>query len=79
MSRALKGEDIANDLLRFLTTPRGGPIEEEVFVSLADRGYGTRSSTVAVMSHDEIVMTERSHPSGEVVTLRIDQTSKITT
>lgn len=35
MSRALEGE-VINDLLHFLTTPRGGPIEEEVFVSLPE-------------------------------------------
>jgi uncharacterized protein with NRDE domain len=79
MSHALEEDDIIDDLLRFLTTPRGGPIEEEVFVALPERGYGTRSSTVVVMSHDEIVMTETSHPSAEVVTLRIDHKSKIAT
>jgi uncharacterized protein with NRDE domain len=57
--------DVVDDLMRFLTTPRGGPIEEEVFVSLPDRGYGTRSSTVVVMSEDEIEIREMSHPSGE--------------
>jgi uncharacterized protein with NRDE domain len=67
MSRALEGNDIVEDLLHFLTTPRGGPIEEEVFVALPDRGYGTRSSTVIVISPDDIVMKEMSHPSGEVV------------
>jgi uncharacterized protein with NRDE domain len=66
MSCALEG-DVVNDLLHFLITPRGGPIEEEVFVSLPDRGYGTRSSTVIVMTPHEIVMKEMSHPSGEVV------------
>ena len=70
MSRALEG-DVINDLLHFLTTPRGGPIEEEVFVALPERGYGTRSSTVVVMSHDEIVMMERSHPSEDVVSLTL--------
>jgi uncharacterized protein with NRDE domain len=60
MSRALEG-DLVDDLLHFLTTPRGGPIEEEVFVALPDRGYGTRSSTVVAMSCDEIVMKEMSH------------------
>jgi uncharacterized protein with NRDE domain len=69
MSRALEGEDIANDLLRFLTTSRGGPIEEEVFVALPDRGYGTRSSTVVVMTHGDVAIHELSHPSGEVATL----------
>jgi uncharacterized protein with NRDE domain len=68
MTRALEG-DLADDLMRFLTTARGGPIEEEVFVSLPDRGYGTRSSTVVVMTEEEIEMREMTHPSGEVVTL----------
>jgi uncharacterized protein with NRDE domain len=68
MARALEG-DLVNDLMRFLTTHRGGPIEEEVFVSLPDRGYGTRSSTVVVMTEGEIVMREMSHPSGEVVSV----------
>jgi len=67
MSRALKGDDVVNDLLRFLTTPRGGPIEEEVFVALPDRDYGTRSSTVVAMKNDAIVMKEISHPSGDVI------------
>jgi len=70
MSRALEG-DVVDDLLRFLTTPRGGPIEEEVFVSLPHRGYGTRSSTVVVITDKEIVMKEISHPSGELVSLTL--------
>lgn len=69
MARALEG-DLVDDLMRFLTTPRGGPIEEEVFVSLPHRGYGTRSSTVVVMKEEEIVIKEMSHPSGEVVVMR---------
>jgi len=67
MSRALEGDDVVDDLLRFLTTPRGGPIEEEVFVALPDRGYGTRSSTVIAMTNNSIVMKEISHPSGDVI------------
>jgi len=67
MSHALKGDDVVNDLLHFLTTPRGGPIEEEVFVALPDRGYGTRSSTVVAMTNDAIVIKEISHPSGDVI------------
>jgi len=62
---------LVDDLMRFLTTRRGGPIEEEVFVSLPNRGYGTRSSTVVVITEDEIAMREMSHPSGEVVSLRL--------
>jgi uncharacterized protein with NRDE domain len=57
--------------MRFLITPRGGPIEQEVFVSLPDRGYGTRSSTVIVMSEDEIAIREMSHPSGKVIALKL--------
>lgn len=69
MSQALLRQPI-DHLMRFLTTPRGGPIEEEVFVSLPERGYGTRSSTVVVITADEIVMTEISHPCGEMVSIR---------
>ena len=65
MSHALEGDNVDDDLLRFLTTPRGGPIEEEVFVTLPDRGYGTRSSTVVVMTNGGIVIKEISHPAGE--------------
>jgi len=68
MSRALEG-DVVDDLLHFLATPRGGPIEEEVFVSLPEHGYGTRSSTVVVMTMFEMLIREMSHPSGEVVSL----------
>ncbi len=62
---------LVDDLMRFLTTPRGGPIEQEVFVSLPDRGYGTRSSTVIVMTEDEIAIREMSHPGGAVVALNL--------
>lgn len=68
MTQALEAP-LIDDLMRFLTTPRGGPIEEEVFVALPERGYGTRSSTVVVMTDEEIVMREMSHPSGEVVAM----------
>lgn len=70
MARALEG-DVANELLHFLTTPRGGPVEEEVFVSLPEHGYGTRSSTVVVMTMSETVIREVSHPSGEMVSLTL--------
>lgn len=62
---------LVDELMRFLTTPRGGPIEQEVFVSLPDRGYGTRSSTVIVMTEDEIAIREMSHPGGAVVALNL--------
>jgi uncharacterized protein with NRDE domain len=68
MALALEG-DVVDDLLRFLTTPRGGPIEEEIFVALPDRGYGTRSSTVVVMTNDEIVVKEIRHPAGEIAAM----------
>jgi len=74
MAKALDGQ-IADDLMRFLTTPRGGPIEEEVFVSLPEHGYGTRSSTVVVMTGDEIVLREMSHPSREVIILKTSDPS----
>jgi uncharacterized protein with NRDE domain len=62
---------LVDELMRFLITPRGGPIEQEVFVSLPDRGYGTRSSTVIVMTDEEIAIREMSHPSGGVVALNL--------
>lgn len=68
MTVALRGQ-VVDELMHFLTTPRGGAIEEEVFVSLPERGYGTRSSTVVVMTEGEIVMKEMTHPSGEEATL----------
>jgi uncharacterized protein with NRDE domain len=69
MARSLDGR-LIDDLMRFLTTPRGGPIEEEVFVSFPEHGYGTRSSTVVVIGDDEIVMNEVSHPSGQAVVVK---------
>jgi uncharacterized protein with NRDE domain len=39
-------EALANDLLQFLSTSRGAPIDSEVFVTSS--AYGTRSSTVIV-------------------------------
>ncbi|HEX9406685.1 MAG TPA: NRDE family protein, partial [Thermoanaerobaculia bacterium] len=39
-----RAEDLADDLLGFLSTRRGGPIEREIFVT--SPSYGTRSSTV---------------------------------
>jgi uncharacterized protein with NRDE domain len=52
MEHALASDDIEEELMRFLTTPRGGPIENEVFVSIPEMGYGTRSSTVVVAKPD---------------------------
>ncbi|HSY48625.1 MAG TPA: NRDE family protein [Thermoanaerobaculia bacterium] len=69
MAKALEGR-LEDDLMRFLTTPRGGPIENEIFVSLPEHGYGTRSSTVVVMTGEKIVIREMSHPSREMVLLQ---------
>ena len=61
MARALGSDDIEAELMQFLTTPRGGPIENEVFVSVPERGYGTRSSTVVIASADGAIdFIERS-------------------
>lgn len=46
IERSETADELANDLLQFLGTPRGGPIEREVFVT--SPSYGTRSSTVIV-------------------------------
>ena len=48
MAEALASDAIEERLFAFLTTRRGGPVEEEVFVSVPELGYGTRSSTVVV-------------------------------
>jgi len=48
IARHDRAEGLANDLLQFLGTSRGGPIEREVFVT--SPRYGTRSSTVIVGS-----------------------------
>ena len=66
-----KAYRLIEELMHFLTTHRGGPIEEEVFVTVPERGYGTRSSTVVVMTDDEITIREMSHPSGEVVNVNL--------
>ena len=56
-------------LLDFLTTRRGGPIEQEVFV--VSRDYGTRSSTViTVDKNGAVTLTERAAPGGAEVRLR---------
>jgi uncharacterized protein with NRDE domain len=46
ISRHETADALADDLLQFLSTSRGGPIEREIFVALPQ--YGTRSSTVIV-------------------------------
>jgi uncharacterized protein with NRDE domain len=58
-------EPIATELLDFLSTSRGVNVEEEIFVSFPDRGYGTRSSTVVIVDQDHgVLVRERSHPGG---------------
>ncbi len=47
IERHENADELASDLLQFLSTPRGAPIESEVFVSL--NAYGTRSSTVIIL------------------------------
>ena len=46
IDRNEEAEELANELLHFLATSRGGPIEREVFVTSPE--YGTRSSTVII-------------------------------
>jgi uncharacterized protein with NRDE domain len=61
MARALQSDDLEGDLMRFLTTPRGAPVESEVFVSLPEMGYGTRASTVIIADADGAIdFTERT-------------------
>jgi len=58
-------EDLAAELLRFLGTRTGsGRIEEEVFI-VGDR-YGTRASTVVIVTMDEIVFAEQNYARGGV-------------
>lgn len=61
MASALASDNIEEDLMRFLTTPRGAPVESEVFVSIPEMRYGTRASTVVVASADGTIdFTERT-------------------
>jgi len=46
MDRNEDPEDLSTELLDFLATSRGGPVEREVFVTSPE--YGTRSSTVII-------------------------------
>lgn len=65
-------ETIAAELLDFLSTPRGMPIESEVFVSFPERGYGTRSSTVVIVnSRGEALLRERRWPGGSPTSLAV--------
>ena len=57
-------------LLDFLTTRRGGPVEQEVFV--VSRDYGTRSSTViTVDKNGAVTLIERAAPGGAEARLRL--------
>ena len=68
MQNALSADDLAGTLIRFLTTPRGTPIESEVFVALPERGYGTRASTVVTVDKEGMTtFRERTHPDGREV------------
>jgi uncharacterized protein with NRDE domain len=62
MESALRLDDvdsILETLMTFLTTPRGtGRVESEVFIA-SDR-YGTRASTVIIVTEDEIVFAEQT-------------------
>lgn len=61
MARALAADNLEEDLMRFLTTPRGAPVESEVFVSIPEMRYGTRASTVVIASADGALdFTERT-------------------
>jgi len=63
-------------LLDFLTTRRGVPIEQEVFVAVPERGYGTRSSTVIVVDENgAVTFIERAAPSGAEVRWRLPSRS----
>jgi uncharacterized protein with NRDE domain len=56
-------------LLDFLTTRRGGPVEQEVFV--VSRNYGTRSSTVITVDNSgAVTFIERAAPGGAEARLR---------
>jgi uncharacterized protein with NRDE domain len=54
MSRHSAPDALADDLLGFLSTPRGKPIEAEVFVHTPL--YGTRSSTVIIEESDGAIL-----------------------
>ncbi|HYC60329.1 MAG TPA: NRDE family protein [Thermoanaerobaculia bacterium] len=62
---ALAENHDADSLMRFLTTPRNsGSVESEVFIA-GDR-YGTRASTLIVVSEREIQFAERTFARGGV-------------
>ena len=56
-------EMLVEDLMKFLSTPRTtGAVESEVFV--AGERYGTRSSTVVVVTESEILFAEQTWARG---------------
>jgi len=60
IQRNKSADDLADDLLCFLSTPRGAPIDREVFVTSS--AYGTRSSTVIIIDADgEVLFVEQNY------------------
>ena len=58
-------DDLTMDLLQFLRTPRNaGRVEEEVFI--AGNRYGTRASTVVIVSMSEIRFAEQNYTRGGI-------------
>ncbi|MFL6248039.1 MAG: NRDE family protein [Thermoanaerobaculia bacterium] len=63
MEAALRLDDPADALMRFLTTPRNtGHVESEVFI--ASERYGTRASTVIAATEREITFAEQGFGRG---------------
>jgi len=68
--------DDPEKLLDFLTTRRGGPIEQEVFVVAPELGYGTRSSTViTVDARGNVAFIERAAAGGDEARWRLPSPS----
>jgi len=58
-------DDLTANLLRFLGTPRNsGRVEEEVFI--AGNRYGTRASTVVIVTANEIFFAEQNYTRGGI-------------
>jgi len=65
LGREADEEVLASALLGFLSKPRGGPIEREVFVASAE--YGTRSSTVILCdAFGDVMFVEQNYGAGGV-------------
>ena len=74
MARALASDDLEAELMRFLTTPRGAPIESEIFVSVPAMGYGTRASTIVIAAADgaiDFVERTTGAPAGAAARFRL--------